>query len=121
MHWHWASGYKFMRAGVETVSDSTFLHLGSSRCEGTIGDIRGCASDNRPHVVRQEFSEGKQSIDIDLAVLFAAEDLTDGQKTECMSGPAESHCPSVFSALGLDFASGKSTATPESIQAGSIR
>ncbi|MGI9204868.1 MAG: MbnP family copper-binding protein, partial [Woeseiaceae bacterium] len=50
MHWHWATGYKFLRAGIETKDDGFWIHLGSSLCEGTIGDIKGCRAPNRPEV-----------------------------------------------------------------------
>ncbi len=50
MHWQWASGYKFLSAGIETESDGFWMHLGSSRCKGTIGKIEGCKSSNRPSV-----------------------------------------------------------------------
>jgi hypothetical protein len=106
MHWHWASGYKFLRAGVERGPDGFFLHLGSSRCEGTIGDIRGCASGNRPRVSIPEFETGRDVVAIDLGALFADVDLADGSRTECMSGPANEECRGPFGRLGIDFDSG---------------
>jgi len=114
MHWHWASGYKFFRGGVVTDGDGFWMHLGSSRCQGTIGDIRGCLSANRPTIRLDGFEPGKHAVVLDLATLFAAVALDDGQPTDCSSGPAETDCEAPFAVLGIDFASGDSkiTATP---------
>jgi uncharacterized repeat protein (TIGR04052 family) len=109
MHWHWASGYKFIRAGVEKEVDSYFLHLGSSRCEGTIGNISGCRSSNRAVVTLPDYSVESSVVVVDIGVLFDTVDLTDGQRSECMSGPANSDCRGPFGRLGLDFESGDST------------
>ena len=106
MHWHWASGYKFMRAGIETDNDSFFLHLGSSRCEGTIGDIQGCASANRPQVRLTDFDPNVNTVVLDLEELVGAVNLHDGVRSECMSGPANDECREPFVMLGIDFDSG---------------
>ena len=37
MHWHWRSGYKFLRVGVANGDDGFWLHAGSAGCEGTVG------------------------------------------------------------------------------------
>ena len=108
MHWHWASGYKFLRAGIEKGSDSYFLHLGSSRCEGTIGDLLGCKSPNRTVVMLADFVPGQHAIVVDVGELFADIDMTDGHRSECMSGPADEGCRGPFGRLGLDFNSGDS-------------
>jgi uncharacterized repeat protein (TIGR04052 family) len=107
MHWHWASGYKFLRAGIETQDDGFWIHLGSSQCEGTIGDIKGCRASNRPDVILTEFSPGTDRVVIDLAGLFAEIDLGDGAQSDCSSGPTEMTCVAPFGALGLDFATGR--------------
>ena len=106
MHWHWASGYKFVRAGLEQNDDSVFLHLGSSRCEGTIGDIRGCKSANRPLVHLDAFNPESDLVVFDLGMLFQATNLDDGERTECMSGPANRDCEAPFLQLGIDMATG---------------
>jgi len=106
MHWHWASGYKFMRAGIETDNDSFFLHLGSSRCEGTIGDIQGCVSANRPQVRLTGFDPNVNTVVLDLDELVGAVNLHDGVRSECMSGPANNECREPFVVLGIDFDSG---------------
>jgi len=108
MHWHWASGYKFLRAGVETEDDGYFLHLGSSRCEGTIGNISGCRSANRPTVYLANFVPGEHQVIVDIGRLFADVDLGNSELSDCMSGPADEDCVVPFSNLGLDFETGES-------------
>jgi uncharacterized repeat protein (TIGR04052 family) len=116
MHWHWASGYKFIRAGVETEDDGYFLHLGSNRCEGTIGDIKGCIGDNRPVVELDQFRPYSNAVVVlDIGVLFAGVDLEDGTDGRCMSGPSNPQCEPPFRALGIDFPSGTSVSSPPAI------
>ena len=114
MHWHWASGYKFLRAAIETGDDGFFVHLGSARCEGTIGDIKGCAQSNRPAVNIADFDPTVNVVAIHLDRLFASVDLGDQQRGECMSGPADGNCDGVFEALGLDRQTG-GAAKPSSV------
>ncbi len=101
MHWHWRSGYKFLRAGVENNSDGFWLHLGSTGCEGTVQNISGCKSPNRVRVVIENLPTGKTTVEIDLSTLFAGIDLGDGERGDCSSGPAEATCAGPFTALGL--------------------
>ena len=117
MHWHWASGYKFFRAGVATAGDSVFLHLGSSRCEGTIGNIQGCRSANRPRVRIDDFDPERERVVLDLGLLFDSVELSDGERSSCMSGPAETECAAIFDALGIEFASGDQVARPRALTA----
>lgn len=102
MHWHWKSGYKFLRAGVAGSTDGYWLHLGSARCEGTIHDIRGCRSPNRPEVDLPGYVPGEHVVVLDLRELFAGVDLSDGAPSDCSSGPAEASCAGPLRALGLD-------------------
>lgn len=106
MHWHWRGGYKFLRAGFNTVDDGFWVHLGSTGCSGTIRNIDGCKASNRVTVQLQDFVPGRDTVVIDLATLVADGDLEDGDATDCSSGPAEEHCGSAFRALGLDHARG---------------
>ena len=117
MHWHWASGYKFLRAGVETTDDSFFLHLGSNRCTGTIGNIQGCSASNRATVVIADFDPAKEAVIVDVGRLLAGVELTDGQPSECMSGPANTACEAVFANLGIDFDSGESVVSAPAVRA----
>jgi len=106
MHWHWRSGYKFLRAGVRTGSDGFWLHGGSAGCEGTVGHITGCRFPNRIEVELPDFVPGQSVVEIDLAELVAGTDLTDGAASDCSSGPPESACTAPYAALGIDFATG---------------
>lgn len=106
MHWHWRSGYKFLRAGVTSGDDGTWLHLGSTGCEGTVRNIRSCRSPNRVTVTLPDISRSDR-IGIDLAALFAGVDLNDGAGSDCSSGPAETDCAAMFAALDLPFADDK--------------
>jgi uncharacterized repeat protein (TIGR04052 family) len=103
MHWHWRSGYKFLRAGVSTLTDSFWMHLGSTGCEGTVQHITGCRFPNRVTVELTKFSPDKNRVVVDLAALFQDVDLDDGVRSNCSSGPAESACTAPFNALGLAF------------------
>jgi len=107
MHWHWRSGYQFMRAGVRSGQDGFWLHLGSARCRGTIGNILGCAAGNRAAIELRGFDPRTDSISIDLAALVAELSLQDGVPGNCSSGPAETLCAAPFAALGLNFSSGQ--------------
>jgi len=107
MHWHWRSGYKFLRAGVKSTTDGFWIHVGSAGCEGTIRNISGCRFPNRIPVELSEFSPGHDAIAIDLKELFAGTDLMDGEATDCSSGPPETACNAPFAALGIDFESGE--------------
>lgn len=101
MHWHWRSGYKFLRAGVETADDGFWFHLGSTACQGTTGNISGCLNPNRARVELTGFRPGRDRVVVDLGRLFAAIDLGDGVRSDCSSGPLESSCGFVLAALGL--------------------
>lgn len=111
MHWHWRSGYKFIRAGVKTDDDGFWIHVGSAGCEGTVGNISGCRFPNRVAVELPEFTPNRDSVAVDLEALFSGIDLQDGKSSNCSSGPAEVDCEEPFAALGIDFRSGALTGT----------
>lgn len=106
MHWHWRSGYKFLRAGVRTPTDNFWMHLGSTACEGTVGAIRECKAGNRVPVEIAQFQPGKDAVVIDLSALLSTA-LEDGVPSDCSSGPAESACKEPFAALGIEFPGGR--------------
>ena len=112
MHWHWRTGYKFLRAGVATADDGFWIHLGSSRCEGTASNVTGCRSGNRPSVNLAGFSPGRDVVEMDLRELVRGIDLSDGRRSDCSSGPAEYECKTAFEALGLSPATGEAVASP---------
>ena len=107
MHWHWRSGYKFLRAGLQTSNDGFWIHVGSAGCEGTVGHITECRFPNHIMVELPEFVPGENGVQIDLAALAAGTNLDDGQASDCSSGPAESSCNAPFAALGINFATGE--------------
>ena len=106
MHWHWRTGYKFMRAGLAFRGDAAWLHLGSSRCRGTVIDIKGCDAPNRPAVRLTNFDPKTDVVVVDVARLFGPTGLGDGEVWSCESGPDEQHCRIVFAELGIDFETG---------------
>ena len=106
MHWHWRSGYKFLRAGIREGNDGFWIHLGSTGCEGTVGDIEFCSRPNRVQVVLDGFDPTTDKVVFDLAALTAGTDLLDGDASDCVSSPAEDSCRQPFATLGLDFETG---------------
>lgn len=112
MHWHWLTGYKFLRAGVATGNDGFWIHLGSTLCDGTASAPQGCARANVPRVVLPDFVPGDSIVVFDLEPLAATADLADRTPTDCSSGPAESTCPAPFRVLGLDPGNGETSGTP---------
>ena len=104
---HWRSGYKFLRAGVRTQTDSFWIHVGSAGCEGTTGHVTGCRFPNRIEVDLPEFVPGRHGVAVDLAQLLDGTSLDDGVPGDCSSGPTESSCEAPFAALGIDFATGE--------------
>lgn len=111
MHWHWRSGYKFLRAGVRTRDDGFWIHTGSAGCEGTVGNVTGCKFPNRIDISLPDFVVDQHTVTIDLAALVAGTDLEDGAQTDCSSGPPEGACTAPFAALGIEFKTGEQTAT----------
>ncbi|MDX1509117.1 MAG: metallo-mystery pair system four-Cys motif protein [Woeseiaceae bacterium] len=105
MHWHWRSGYKFLRAGVGSVDDGFWLHLGSAGCEGTVGAISGCKFPNRMSVTLADYTPG-DTVVVDVGALARAADLGDAAVSDCVSGPADDDCGAAFAILGLDHGSG---------------
>jgi uncharacterized repeat protein (TIGR04052 family) len=105
MHWHWRGGYKFLRAGIKSVDDGFWIHLGSTGCEGTIQNITTCSAPNRVTVRLDNFVPGDVVV-INLDELVAGGVLDDAVPSDCSSSPAEESCASAFSAVGLDHATG---------------
>lgn len=103
MHWHWLSGYKFMRVGIAGAADHFWMHLGSNRCDGSIQDGIQCQSANRVAVTLTDFDPRQDRIVIDLMRLTEGVDLDDGTGSDCSSGPDELTCAAAFATLGLPF------------------
>ena len=109
MHWHWRSGYKFLRAGVRSDTDGFWIHTGSAGCEGTVGDITGCKFPNRIEVELPGFVPDTHAVAVDLTALLAGTSITDEVRSDCSSGPPETACVAPFAALGIDFKTGEQT------------
>jgi uncharacterized repeat protein (TIGR04052 family) len=118
MHWHWLTGYKFLRAGLASENDGFWIHLGSSRCEGTAGNATDCRAGNRPAVVLSPYVPGKDVVQLDLRELVSGIDLDDGTPSDCSSGPAETECQMPFTALGIDFSTGNAASAPAVFRVG---
>ncbi|MGB5352303.1 MAG: MbnP family copper-binding protein [Woeseia sp.] len=104
MHWHWRSGYKFLRAGLEKDGTSYRLHLGSALCHGVIGNLQGCDAGNRAHVLLEEFNFRDDTVVLDLTSLIAEFQAPVAPTQHCEMGPDEAACDAFRSALGLDAA-----------------
>jgi len=106
MHWHWRSGYKFLRAGFETANDGFWIHLGSAGCLGTVQNIKSCRFSNRFDVTLDDFQLGDE-ITIDFTALLSTSNSIDGTQADCSSGPAEETCREPFTVFGIDFDTGE--------------
>jgi uncharacterized repeat protein (TIGR04052 family) len=107
MHWHWRSGYKFLRAGVSNGTDGFWIHGGSTGCEGTVGHITECRFPNRFEVFLPDFVPGEHAITFDMGALVSDINLEDAIQSDCSSGLAETACIAPFAALGVDFLTGR--------------
>lgn len=114
LHWSWQTGYKFLRMDVSVIGGDDFnVHLGSTDCTGdaTVGETVTCSRSNRPQIDFPTFSFGQDVIVIDYGVLVAnaIDGVDDGGAPGCMSGVTDPECDPVFTALGLDLGTGRST------------
>ena len=114
MHWHWRSGYKFLRAGLTTGADGFWIHLGSTGCEGTAGNISTCRQPNRVRVELDDFVPGEDTVVVDFSALLDGTSLSDREPSDCSSAPSEASCQAPFAAFGLEFGS-RDPAVPQSV------
>ena len=114
MGWSWQAGRKFMKievtqpAGGSWLSDSFFVHLGSTSCTGNAGlGTVVCAKPNRGIVYLPYFNPASQKIAVDVAALLAGTNITinQGGAQGCMSAGTDGDCLKVFEALGIDWKS----------------
>jgi uncharacterized repeat protein (TIGR04052 family) len=113
MHWSWKAGYKFLRLDGKTADGGAYgLHMGSTGCEGSIGDVSSCARPNRTRVALENFDPASQKIVLDVAALVASgADETGGGNYGCLGEKTQAGCVPVFRQLGLDFESGAPAAS----------
>lgn len=102
MHWHWRSGYKFLRAALQRDGQRMRLHLGSARCHGVIGKLQGCDEGNRPTVVLHSFNFERDVVAFDFAALLANVEQGSAAVQVCEMGPDEELCTALRPALGLN-------------------
>ena len=93
MYWQDRSGYRFLRAGVQTGEGEFRFDLGSAGCDGTAGHITGCRFPNRVDVFLPDFIPGKDAVVVDLAALFDGTDAA------------------AYAALGIDSSTGEVSGT----------
>lgn len=104
MHWNWTKGYKHARMDVAGWN----IHLGSTACSGNNADAV-CANGNRPTYTFNNVDLSNARVVLDYAALVNNSDVsTDtGGAPGCMSGTTDPECGAVFTALGLDLATGQ--------------
>lgn len=117
MYWAWSIGYKFLRVDVETDDNRMWsVHVGSTMCASsgpTAPPSVECGRPNRATVRFASFDFDHDTIEFNLANLFAGTDLTQDtpdSSAGCQSfGDDVNECTPVFPALGLDFVTGACT------------
>ena len=119
MTWGWLYGFKFVKAELAAtaapVADAGaglgLVHVGSIGCDNSVDggspNFNGppsvvCTQTNRNQIRLTGFDPTVRTIVADVGALFAATDLSKDQ--QCHSGGDA--CPSMFWAIGLDFATG---------------
>ena len=116
MNWGWQGGFKFFRADVSSEDYTFIFHLGSTGCEGTIGNISGCSRSNRAEVVITNFNPRRDTILVDTELLFKETNVsqnTPDTLSGCMSSKTDADCTALFKNMGLNQDTGlaESTAT----------
>ncbi|HVZ34430.1 MAG TPA: MbnP family copper-binding protein [Polyangiaceae bacterium] len=137
--WNWMLGYRFLLAEIAQVAEAAamdggvvslldagpadattadggapalgqgILHIGSTACTGTPASGFTCSKPNRNEIRLSSFDPSANVIVADLAAVFANTDLS--QVADChSSGDA---CPPMFSAVGIDFATGNALTTQQ--------
>lgn len=116
MFWVWKSGYKYLR--IDFLDDASpangwNIHLGAGGCESADAmtpPSSPCAKPNIPEIRLTGFDPLSDTIALDASALLANADVsvnTPSTPLGCMSNPMEpDDCGPVFTALGLDFATG---------------
>lgn len=125
MAWSWQAGRKFLqvevnpaggvvRSGNAAPGRSFMVHLGAAGCKGNpvSGETVACDRPNRMEVRLDSFNPTSQRVVLDLAALYAGSNIQrdGGGALGCMSAPTDPECAPIFSALGIDQASGQSVA-----------
>jgi len=104
MYWAWNGGYKFTHIeGKSTAQLFIQVHLGSTGCMGGV-NVTSCSRPNRADVVLTGFDPSAGTMVLDLARLFADNDLD--LSSSCLGEVGVPACAGIFKNLGLDLQSG---------------
>jgi uncharacterized repeat protein (TIGR04052 family) len=101
-------------AGLQSINDH-FTHIGATGCEGNPAagmPIAKCTHANRPEYTLMGFDPGKSAVVVDFAEVKRDSDLA--ATSGCHSFTADT-CTSPFDHLGIDFATGSSTPTTQTV------
>jgi uncharacterized repeat protein (TIGR04052 family) len=101
MFWSWNGGYKFLRLDTQ---EGFRIHLGSTGCQGEVGDISSCDHPNRAEYELTGFDPTTGTIVFDFASLLGGSDLSQNAPNTaegCMSAPDDADCEPIFSRLGM--------------------
>lgn len=109
MHWHWRSGYKFLRAAIVRDGRRASVHVGSAGCRGAVTAIEGCDFPNRVDVRLGDWRPG-MPVTVDLRPLIEALPPDAESVTHCESGPADPACALLMPVFGFDVTTGMQTA-----------
>ncbi len=115
MHWGWQGGYKFFRFEGDGPQGAVRVHLGSTGCEGTIGNITRCQRPDRAPVRIDGFTPGRNRVALELAALLPAGNggRPAAPPLSCMSERGDEGCRAAFAAFGLDLDTGLPHGTQE--------
>jgi len=108
LSWNWQQGYIFLRFEGGTPAGRYEIHIGSTGCVGTTGNITSCARPDRPVITLPAFDATSQTVIFDVKQLLAGSDITSnaGDSIGCASAASDPDCEGPFSQLGLDLATG---------------
>lgn len=113
-YWGWQSGYRFIMAellpttlpeadaGADPTGGASFVHIGSGGCSGANATGFSCSRANRNAIKLSDFDPENDMVVADLGKVFANVNLETG--LEC-HGPSPA-CSALYSALGLELATG---------------
>jgi uncharacterized repeat protein (TIGR04052 family) len=112
LSWGWLGGFRFAKIELMEVArpnepfGSGIFHVGSTACTGDAqaGTVT-CAKPNRNLIALDDFDPDIDTVELDIAPIFVKTDLT--ETAECHA--TGDLCQSMFSAFGIDFATGKSS------------
>jgi len=108
LSWNWQQGYIFLRFEGGTPAGRYEIHIGSTGCVGTTGNITSCARPDRPVITLPAFDATSQTVIFDVKKLLAGSDITSnaGDSIGCASAASDPDCEGPFARLGLDLETG---------------